>query len=199
MTQKAEELVAKLQEELDAGKRDTESFFNISVAERKKRQRGEEGKENEFLPSENNVTANNDKTSASFTQSTTEVELEESSSAEPATNSPPSSLHIEVCAGPHSGSTFLLEPRVRKPCFVGRSKGKKFKERGISLYKDTETSTTHGKFHTKSDGKFYFTDTDSTNGTLYKEKELEGCVPILLEDRMELMVGTSLLRVSLVR
>lgn len=54
---------------------------------------------------------------------------------------------LKCVGGPHIGQRFRLEPAdggedVFK---VGRSTGRHFKERGVSLYKDKEISTTHAK------------------------------------------------------
>jgi len=196
-------LVAQLQDEFDTGKRQILEVYRVAVEESTKRQRtmedgdggGNGSDELDFTPSNNEGEISNKTGQASAVSIETEgAETEKSSCV-----GPPSSVRLEVCGGPHSGETYLLEPRIRKPCFIGRSKSKKFCERGVSLYRDTESSTTHGKFHVKADGKFYYTDSDSTNGTLHRGKQLEGCVPLLLSDGVELLVGASLVRVSLVR
>ena len=57
-------------------------------------------------------------------------------------------MNLRVIAGPHLGQRFRLEPSgdVKDDVFkVGRSTGRLFKEKGVSLYKDKETSTTHAK------------------------------------------------------
>ena len=113
-----------------------------------------------------------------------------------------STIQIEIIAGPHqSEEKYMLKPQQRKPCWIGRSTSKKFRDRGISLSKDAEVSTTHGKFHiypSGVDGKLVFTDTGSTNGTMYGDQELEDNVPLELVDGMVLVFGSSHLLIHLV-
>jgi len=106
-------------------------------------------------------------------------------------------LFIEIQSGPHEGATFLLKPRMNRPCEIGRSKGKKFLQRGISLFKDTEVSTCHGKFEYKA-GKMFFTDTGSTNGTSFMGEAIEDNCPIELVDGMVIVVGDSELKFAIV-
>lgn len=106
-------------------------------------------------------------------------------------------LLVEVLTGPHEGATFLLKPRPSRPCEIGRSKGKKFLSRGVSLHKDSEVSTCHGKFECKA-GKMYYTDTGSTNGTSYMGEAIEDNVPMEITNAMVLVFGMSELRFTLV-
>lgn len=113
----------------------------------------------------------------------------------------PGSVEVHVTDGNHAGSKFLLRPRPGAPCLVGRSKGKKFIKNGISLSKDQEVSTTHGKFlvEVEEDGDlaFYFVDVGSTNGTQYKGERLEANRQVRLYDGMELILGNSVCRIAL--
>ena len=134
-----------------------------------------------------------------------------------------STIEVQVTVGPHTSSTFILRPKPGAPCLVGRSKGKKFTKNGISLHKDQEVSTTHGKFlvegstgglayqttnsnnENNEDGsgsggglKFYFIDVGSTNGTIYNnDKVLVPNERLLLCNGMELKVGNSVLKIIL--
>ena len=85
----------------------------------------------------------------------------------------PDTIHIDVIGGPYEGKFYDLTPKTRSPSWVGRSSSAKFKDRGISLPLDLEVSTSHGKFEFKQ-GKFYYTDVASTNGTRINGEE---CVP----------------------
>mmetsp|Transcript_18540 Transcript_18540/g.40134 ORF Transcript_18540/g.40134 Transcript_18540/m.40134 type:complete len:245 (+) Transcript_18540:119-853(+) len=118
-----------------------------------------------------------------------------------------STIEILVTVGPHTSSKYLLRPKPGTPCLVGRSKGKKFVKNGLSLHKDQEISTTHGKFVVEGgDGavvaggagpKFYFIDVGSTNGSVYNGVQLEPNDRLLLVDGMELKVGNSVLKIML--
>ena len=120
-------------------------------------------------------------------------------------NKKPTTIQIEIISGPHhnanSNNHYSLKPTYKKPCWIGRSTSKKFREKGISLNKDDEVSTTHGKFHiypSGSNGKLVYTDTGSTNGTVYNDVEIEDNVPLELVDGMVLVVGNSHLLIHLV-
>jgi hypothetical protein len=106
-------------------------------------------------------------------------------------------LKIDIISGEHAGSTFFVTPKPNKPCLLGRSKGKKFKQNGVSLCHDLEVSTTHGKF-TVENGTFYFIDTGSSNGTLIRDEDVRVDVPYPLEDGIEMKVGQSILKVTFV-
>ncbi|CAB9519577.1 FHA domain [Seminavis robusta] len=108
----------------------------------------------------------------------------------------PTTVEIVIVGGHYAGNTHKLVPKVRHPCWVGRSQGKKFKDRGISLAKDLEISTTHGKFELKQ-GTLCYTDTGSTNGSKFRGEDLEADKPLPLETGMELTLGQSVLRITL--
>lgn len=142
------------------------------------------------LNTANNENMNPNQQTAEVTQSKLP-----SSSSKPSYNA----IHIEMISGPHCGEAFLLKPRSRQPCLIGRSAGKKFRERGISLKKDPEVSTSHGKFEMKTGGKFYYTDTGSTNGSFIEGNDLGANVAFELKNGMEIMFGgASLARITIV-
>jgi FHA domain len=108
----------------------------------------------------------------------------------------PTTIHVEIVGGFYAGTTYKLVPKTTHPCWVGRSSGKKFKERGISLSKDGEVSTTHGKFEVKQ-GKLYYTDAGSTNGSKVRGEDLPPETPFLLETGTELVLGQSIFKITL--
>ena len=103
---------------------------------------------------------------------------------------------LKIIAGQYAGNTYKLVPKLRQPCWVGRSQGKKFKDRGISLPKDLEISTTHGKFELVG-SKLHYTDTGSTNGSKVNGQDLAPDTPLPLEDGLELVLGQSVLKIFL--
>lgn len=131
----------------------------------------------------------------------------------------PGTITVLITSGPHNASKFTLRPKPCTPCFIGRSKGKKFIKNGISLSKDQEVSTTHGKIlvegggggglsasgaavnGSNSDGgsgaKFYFIDVGSTNGTTLNGELIEPETKILLTEGLELKAGGSNLKFML--
>mmetsp|Transcript_49807 Transcript_49807/g.75779 ORF Transcript_49807/g.75779 Transcript_49807/m.75779 type:complete len:208 (-) Transcript_49807:212-835(-) len=105
-------------------------------------------------------------------------------------------IHIQIVDGEYQGTSYDLQPKGRVYSWVGRSQGKKFREKGISLPKDLEVSTTHGRFETQR-GKFYFVDTGSTNGSKVGNMDLEPNAPIELETGMEITIGQTVMRITL--
>lgn len=106
-------------------------------------------------------------------------------------------IHIEVVAGPYEGKFFDLQPRPRSHCWLGRSSSAKFKDRGISLPLDLEVSTSHGKFEVKQ-GKLYYTDVASTNGTRINGEECEPNQPYELKAKgMTILAGQTTMKVTI--
>lgn len=105
-------------------------------------------------------------------------------------------VEVEIIGGHYTGNTYRLVPKTRYPCFVGRSQGKKFKDRGMSLPRDLEISTTHGKFILEG-GLLYYCDAGSTNGSKAGSHDLEPNTPFPLEDGTELTLGQTVMKITL--
>lgn len=100
---------------------------------------------------------------------------------------------LKVVAGPHIGQRFRLEPAgedTEDVFKMGRSTGKQFKEKGVSLYKDKEISTTHAKIEIRN-GQAFLIDASSTNGTLLNNEEVEPITPLRLKDADVITVGST--------
>jgi len=100
-------------------------------------------------------------------------------------------MTLKCLTGPHMGQKFRLEPPPGKTddsFKVGRSTGKAFKDKGLSLYKDKEVSTAHGKFEIRN-GAGYFVDTRSTNGTQLNGSTITTQEPALLKTGDLLNIG----------
>jgi hypothetical protein len=153
-------------------------------------------------------------TAVTATATTTEVEPDITVSSSSPT------ITVQITVGPHAPTSYTLHPKPNAPCVIGRSKGKKFSKNGISLYKDQEVSTTHGKFLVVMEDveevdddddngaagssssmiakpRYYYVDVGSTNGTIYNGLALVANVKLELKNGMEIKVGNSLLRMIL--
>lgn len=104
---------------------------------------------------------------------------------------------MKVVSGPHEGSIFYLQPMKDRPCPVGSSSGLKFCDHGISLPNDEMISIDQGRFELNS-GTAYYTDNEGGTKARQGGRELEGNVPLLLKEGMELVMGSGVLKISLV-
>ena len=77
---------------------------------------------------------------------------------------------------------------------MGRSTGKLFKEKGVSLYKDKEISTTHARVEIRN-GEVFLVDADSTNGTQLNNVDVAGGVPMRLKEGDVITMGSTELMV----
>ena len=105
---------------------------------------------------------------------------------------------LKVNTGPHLGQKFRLELREGKTedtFKLGRSGAKSYKEKGVSLYKDKEVSTTHARMEIRN-GEVFFIDTKSTNGSFVNSERVEVNVPRRVRDGDTLTIGASEICVS---
>mmetsp|Transcript_198 Transcript_198/g.206 ORF Transcript_198/g.206 Transcript_198/m.206 type:complete len:240 (-) Transcript_198:36-755(-) len=187
-----DELIESLQKQFEDGKAEVLSLCDKAI-EKQNRESTESSQcvvadENvrPLQPIDPNTTTN---ISITASQNNNNCRKKDSSNNAPAVKkSTIKSVTVLISSGPYAGNTFVLKPKPRYPCFAGRSAGKKFRERGISMPDDPEVSTTHAKFEMKA-RKIYFTDMGSTNGTLHEGIELEPNVPLEVHDGMELLLG----------
>jgi len=108
-------------------------------------------------------------------------------------------VSMKVLGGPHLGQKFRLEPTTDtgEDVFkVGRSTGKHFKEKGVSLYKDKEISTTHAKIEMRN-GSIFLIDVRSTNGTQVNGEDLEPQAPFKLKEGDIIFMGSTEIKVSI--
>jgi hypothetical protein len=105
-------------------------------------------------------------------------------------------IYVELQSGDYQGETFTLQPKARSHAWVGRSQGKKFREKGISLPKDLEVSTTHGRFEFLRN-KLVYVDTGSTNGSRLGEVDIAPNEPVELESGMIIAVGQTMMKITL--
>ena len=106
-------------------------------------------------------------------------------------------IRILIVSGFYEGMSLDVQPKGRTAAFVGRSQGKKFKDKGVSLPKDLEVSTSHGKFESIR-GKFYYTDVGSTNGSLIDGCVIEPSKQYEVREGMEITCGQTIMRIKLV-
>jgi hypothetical protein len=104
-------------------------------------------------------------------------------------------IRIEIVGGAYQGTSYDLQPKTKLYAWVGRSQGKKFRDKGISLVKDLEVSTTHGRFESRG-SKFVYVDTGSTNGSRFGHLDIEPNKPLELQTGMEITVGQTVMRVT---
>lgn len=105
---------------------------------------------------------------------------------------------LKCVGGPHLGQKFRLEPQSEsgEDSFkMGRSTGKHFKEKGVSLYKDKEISTTHAKIELRN-GQVFLIDVRSTNGTQLNGVDIDAQAPVALKEGDMITMGSTELKVS---
>jgi len=99
-------------------------------------------------------------------------------------------LVLFAAEGFYEGQKWTLHPRNgQPPLWIGRSSGRKFKDHGVSLSKDSEVSTSHGKIEAIN-GQVFYTDTGSTNGSIIQGiGRLDPEEPHQIVNEMRIQIG----------
>jgi hypothetical protein len=102
-------------------------------------------------------------------------------------------LELSASDGAYKDKSYLLALEAGRPVLVGRSRAKTI---GLSLPKDKEVSTTHGRFEVAADQvSVCYVDVGSTNGSWCNGHELARNVPCALKAGDVIKVGTNMLKV----
>jgi len=179
------------------------SNSNNSINKDQQQQKQPDGKPTRSVAVSSKATAPTTNTIGSVTTAPTTTTTTASNSTTTNENNnnieKPDTIHIDVLDGYYGGSFYDLQPKSRIFSWVGRSQGKKFKQKGISLPKDLEISTTHGRFgySSRAGGSFSYTDVGSTNGSRINGSCCEPNVSYELTTGMEILIGETLLKVTL--
>lgn len=105
---------------------------------------------------------------------------------------------LKIHTGPHMGQKFRLEVpegKIEETFKLGRSGAKSYKEKGVSLYKDKEVSTTHARMEIRN-GEVFYIDTKSTNGSFINNERIEVNMPTRVRDGDTLTMGASEISVA---
>ena len=165
--------VNKLRNEFELGKIELENEVEKQIAELEK----------EYEQQQSDKSSKKSKTSSS------------GSSSSSSSSSNNSKIKIAVVEGVHKDASFNFKRTQRLTVMIGRSTGKRFKKSGVSLFKDSEVSTTHGKIHIVK-GDLCFSDLGSTNGSFLNGGALEARHPYVINNGDVLKLGQSHLKVS---
>lgn len=110
-------------------------------------------------------------------------------------------LNITVTSGPHKGEKFSKLVDTNNSCHIGRSELPKFKNDGISLFKDEAVSSAHGLFEVKIDenleDQLYYLDCHSSNGTIINEEKIEPNEYTEFSHTSKMIVGDSDLQINI--
>jgi hypothetical protein len=192
-----ETLIANLYKQLEAGKEEIwQAHYQVT-----ERLNQEERNDGGAAEDEENVVKTGNNENDLSKHDTAAASNKSAEAAEGSTRSRsnrPDTIHVVIVQGYYEGNTYDLTVKAKQHVWVGRSQGKKFKENGISLHKDSEVSTSHGRFEYHR-GKLYYLDAASTNGSLIGDEFLEPNVPYELQDGMYITVGQTVMQITLTR